>query len=194
MNWGNLRSNHHRVGSFSKTNLILIAMKKLLVFLPLIFCLLISCQNKQSMVELEELKAQGQLEEQNKELVRDYFNELGKTKSDDLDVFLEKFISLDYILHLPGEEIRGMEGLVDHYASSKAAFPDAVQTILDVIAQKDKVAFRGVFMIFLPNKDKINVTFVGIWKIQEGKIVEWWSEYDALGMMQQLGMELQMKD
>lgn len=161
-------------------------MKKIiLVLVSLAFIMNTSCQDK---------KTSSELDEQNKELVRNYFNELGKTKSDDLAVFLEKFISLDYILHLPGEEIRGIEGLVDHYASSKAAFPDAVQTILDVIAEKDKVAFRGVFMIFLPNKDKINVTFVGIWKIQDGKIIEWWSEYDALGMMQQLGMELQKKD
>jgi predicted ester cyclase len=148
------------------------------------------------MIQLEELKAQGKLEEQNKELVRDYFNELSKTKSDKLAVFIEKYVSSDITLHLPGEEFRGMEGLEKHYANSMAAFPDAVQnfSIQDVLAERDKVAFRGVLMIVLPNGKEINVTFVGFWKIQEGKIVEWWSEYDALGMMQQLGMELQKKD
>jgi predicted ester cyclase len=169
-------------------------MKKKLAFLPFILCLLVSCQNKQSTIELEELKSQGNLEEQNKDYVRNYFIELGKTRSDDLAEFVEKYVSPNFILHLPGEEVRGREGLEKHYANSMAAFPDAVQTIQDVLAQGDKVAFRGVLMIVLPNTKEINVTFVGFWNIQNGKIVEWWSEYDALGMMQQLRMELQQKD
>jgi len=142
----------------------------------------------------EDIKSQGTLEEQNKEYVRNYFSELGKTRSDDLAEFVERHFSPDFILHLPGEEIRGMEGLEKHYANSMAAFPDAVQTIQDVLAEGNKVAFRGVLKIVLPNAKELNVTFVGFWNIQNGKIVEWWSEYDALGMMQQLGMELQQKD
>jgi hypothetical protein len=31
---------------------------------------------------------------------------------------------------------------------------------------------------------------MGNWKIQDGKVAEWWSKYDALSPMQQLGMEL----
>jgi len=50
-----------------------------------------------------------------------------------------------------------------------------------------------VLKAVLPNENEINVTFAGFWQIQNEKIVEWFSEYDALGMMRQLGMELQMK-
>ena len=161
-------------------------MKKInIVLLSLAVLVNASCQDR---------KAFSALEDQNKELVSNYFNELGKTKSDDLAVFLEKFISLDYILHLPGEEIRGMEGLVDHYASSMQTFPNFEQPIYDIIVDGNKVAFRGEFIATQPNGNVIKTTFAGFWKIQNGKIVEWWSEYDALGMMQQLGMELRMKE
>jgi len=145
---------------------------------------------KKLLTELNELKAIAELEEQNKELVKNYFNELGNTESNELVEFVDKYISSDIVLHLPGEEIRSKEGLVKHYVDGRAVLPITKQTINDIIAKRDKVAFRGVLKAVQPNENKITVTFAGFWQIQDGKIVEWWSEYDALGMMQQLGMEL----
>jgi predicted ester cyclase len=149
-----------------------------------------SCQNKQTTTELNELKAKAELEEQNKELVKNYFNELGNTESDELAEFVDKYISSDFVLHLPEEEKRGKDELVKHYVDGRAALPGAKQTIDDIIVQGNKVAFRGVLKAVLPNENEINFTFAFFWQIQDGKIVEWWSEFDALGMMQQLGMEL----
>ncbi|MCA1759951.1 MAG: nuclear transport factor 2 family protein [Bacteroidales bacterium] len=134
-----------------------------------------------------------EVEEQHKELIKSYFNELNNTESDELAVFADKYISSDFVLHLPEEEIRSKDELVKHYLNGRAALPGAKQTIDDIIVQGNKVAFRGVLNAVLPNENEINVTFAGFWQIQNGKIVEWFSEYDALGMMRQLGMELQMK-
>jgi len=173
------------------------------ILLALILLAGTSCQDKQAMAELDELKAKSELEEQNKELLRSYYVELDNTKSDELATFIDKFVSSEFVLHLPGGiDINGKEGFEEYYASSKEAFPDAAHTVDNVIAEKDKVAFRatskgmqqGEFMGIQPNDNEINVTFAGFWRVQDGKIVEWWSEYDALGMMQQLGMELQMKE
>jgi predicted ester cyclase len=168
-------------------------MKTLVLILPFTLCILISCQNKQSLIELEELKAQGKVEEQNKELVKSYFIELNNTESDELAVFVDKYVSSDFILHLPEEEKRGKDELVKHYVTGRAALPGPKQTIDDIIAQGNKVAFRGVLKSVQPNGNEINFTFAFFWQIHNGKIVEWWCEYDALGMMRQLGMELQMK-
>jgi predicted ester cyclase len=33
-----------------------------------------------------------------------------------------------------------------------------------------------------------------LWRISEGKIVEYWSDADIFGFMQQLGMELKPKE
>jgi predicted ester cyclase len=149
-----------------------------------------SCQDRQTTAELNELKATTELENQNKELVKNYFNGLGNTKSDELTAFVDKYISTNIVLHLPGEEIKSKEGIVKHYVDGKAALPNTKQTINDIVAKKDKVAFHGVLTAGQPNENEITVTFAGFWQIKDGKIVEWWSEYDALGMMRQLGMEL----
>ena len=179
-------------------------MKKLLMILPLalILCFVAGCQDKEAMAELEDFRDQAELEEQNKEMIRLYYIELDNTMIEELDKFVDKFISQDFILHLPGGiDISGKEGLKNYYAGSKMAFPDAAHTIDDVIAEGDKIAFRattkgthqGEFMGIQPTENDIKVTFDGFCQIQEGKIVEWWSEYDALGMMMQLGMELMPK-
>jgi predicted ester cyclase len=128
------------------------------------------------------------VEEQNKELVKSYFNELNNIESDQLAIFADKYVSSDFVLHLPEEEIRSKDGLVKHYVNGRAALPGAKQTVDDIIAQGNKVAFRGVLKAVQPNGKEIRVTFAGFWQIQNGKIVEWFSEYDALGMMRQLGM------
>ena len=55
-------------------------MKKLLMILPLalIFCFMAGCQDQEAMAELEELRAQAHLEEQNKALVKSYIEEHNK--------------------------------------------------------------------------------------------------------------------
>ncbi len=46
-------------------------MKKLCMILPLalILCFMVGCQNQEAMAELEEMKAQAEVEEQNKEVI-----------------------------------------------------------------------------------------------------------------------------
>ena len=177
-------------------------MKKLLFILPLILCLITSCHHEATKAELEELKAQKAAEEQNKELLNQYYLELDATKIEELDKFVDKYISPDHVLHFPGGiDINGKEGLLEYYTNSMKAFK-GIHIIEDVIAEENKVAFRAIanlnqkeeYMGIQPKENEIKVTFDGFWLIQDSKIVEWWSEYDALGMMQQLGMELKMKE
>ncbi len=153
--------------------------------------------------ELDKIKADKELEKGNKELLKQYYVELDDTKIDEFGKFVDKFISSDFILHLPGGvDISGKGGLKEYYISSKKAFKNGTHTIDDAIAERDKVAFRvtttawhqGEFVGIQPTAKKIKITFDGFWLVQEGKIVEWWSEYDALSMMQQLGMELRPKE
>jgi len=176
-------------------------MKRLVMILPIVLCFVVSCENKKK-VELNEFKALKVLEQQNKDMLKQYYAELDDTNIDDLDKFIDKFISIDFILHFPGGiDINGKEGLLEYYTNSMNTF-EGIHIIEDVIAEKDKVAFRATgklnqkeeFMGIQPKDNEIKVTFDGFWLIQDGKIVEWWSEYDALGMMQQLGMELKVKE
>jgi hypothetical protein len=55
-------------------------MKKLCMILPLalILCFMVGCQDKAAMAELEEFKAQAEVEEQNKAIVERLIEELNK--------------------------------------------------------------------------------------------------------------------
>jgi len=148
-------------------------------------------------------KTQKGVEAQNKDLVKKYYTDLDKTENRELDKFIEKYISRNFVLHLPGGlEIKGKEGLKEYYASSKEAFSDGTHTVNAIIVESNMVAFRatakakhlGTFMGIQPSGQEFTTTFAGFWKLDNGKIIEWWSEYDALGMMMQLGMELKMKE
>jgi predicted ester cyclase len=176
-------------------------MKRLLIILPLVLCVIISCQDKATKAELEQFKTQQELEEQNKEMLRQYYTELDNIDINDLDKFINKFISKDFVIHFPGGiDINGKEGLLAYYTNSMNAF-NGIHAIEDIIAEENKIAFRAIatlnqkeeYMGIQPKDNEIKVTFDGFWSVKDGKVVEWWSEYDALGMMQQLGMELKMK-
>ena len=62
-------------------------MKKLFMILPLvlILCFMVGCQDKEAMAELDEFIAQAEVEEQNKELIRDF---LGEIDSGNWDIIL----------------------------------------------------------------------------------------------------------
>ena len=180
-------------------------MNKLYLILPLalILCFLVGCKEKEAVAELEAMKAQAAVEEQNKELIRQYYAEFDSGNRGEIDKFIDKFISPNCVIHFPGGiDISGVNAIIEYYVGANKAFPDTVHTIDDVIAEGDKIAFRattkgthqGEFMGIQPTGNAITVTFDGILHIQDGKIVEWWSEYDALGLMQQLGMELKPKE
>jgi predicted ester cyclase len=78
----------------------------------------------------------------------------------------------------------------------RTAFPDLHGTIEDQIAEGDKVVMRMTYrgthqgeLMGIPATGKpVTMTFISINRIAEGKIAEGWVNFDALGMMQQLGV------
>jgi predicted ester cyclase len=46
---------------------------------------------------------------------------------------------------------------------------------------------QGEFMVILPSGNPVEVTGITVDRIEGGKVVETWGNYDALGMMQQIG-------
>jgi len=75
-----------------------------------------------------------------------------------------------------------------------AAFPDFRVTTENIIAEGDKVAIRwtvngthlGALMGVPPTGRSVTFTGMTIYRFADGKIVENWWSYDALGMMQQI--------
>jgi steroid delta-isomerase-like uncharacterized protein len=76
------------------------------------------------------------------------------------------------------------------------AFPDSRVTIDDMIAEGDQVVtkktFRGThegeFAGIPPTGKTVELQFVDIMRVHNGKIVEHWNCIDQLSFMQQLGV------
>ena len=177
-------------------------MKKRYIILPLalILCFTVGCQNKEAIAELEEFKAQAEAVEQNKALVLQLYEELGKGN-------IEKGFEVcapDYRLYFPSNTGTPLtrEQNLEIALQTFQAFPDTVHEIKDIMAVDDKVIVRGVdiathsqeFQGFPPTGKKLEVSWLIIFRFEEGKIVEAWEEFDSLGWMQQLGMELKPKE
>ena len=77
----------------------------------------------------------------------------------------------------------------------RGALPDLLMTVEDLIAEGDKVVTRwtargthqGELMGIPPSGNRVEVTGISVDRIEGGKFVEGWANYDALGMMQQIG-------
>jgi len=131
---------------------------------------------------------------ENKATVRRSFEEV--FNQGNLDAVEEIFAS-DYVLHDPTspEEIRGTEGMKQYVSMYRSAFPDLQQTIEDQFAEGKKVATRltargthqGELIGIPPTGNRVEAAGIIINRISGGKIAESWANYDALGMMQQIG-------
>ncbi len=110
---------------------------------------------------------------------------------------LEELLAPDFVDHgaLPGQT-PDREGHKQILAAFRSAFPDLSVTTDDIIAEGDKVVSRwtargtheGELMGIAPTGKEVTITGIDVLRIAEGKVVERWAEYDALGMMQQLGV------
>ncbi len=137
--------------------------------------------------------------EENKALLRRYIEEVWNQGK--LDV-IDEILAADYILHFPAGDIRGPEGYKQFVIMYRTAFPDIQFTVDDQIAEGDKVVTRftitgthkGEFMGIPPTGVQVTVTGIVFDRNAGGKILEGWANNDALGMLQQLGMELKPKE
>jgi len=128
---------------------------------------------------------------ENKEIAYRYFEEAYNQKNIDV---LDEIVDEDIISHSP-QEMQGLQVIKEYVSGNRKTFPDVKFFIEDQIAEGDRVVTRitfkathkGEFRGIAPTGKKVTVTGINIMKIIDGKIVESWAEWDALGLMQQLG-------
>jgi predicted ester cyclase len=134
--------------------------------------------------------------EENKAVVRREIEELFN-HTGNLDA-TEEFFAPNYVGHEPTSgDIRGIEGAKQFAATYRQAFPDLQLTVEDQVAEGDKIVTRfsargthqGETEDFgPPTGNRMEITGIAIARFAEGKIVEDWTNFDALGLMQQLGL------
>jgi steroid delta-isomerase-like uncharacterized protein len=130
------------------------------------------------------------MSEENKALVRGSWE---MESPEDLD----EFYPPDVVWHMPEQELRGIEEAKQFVSSFLEAFPDISFSVEDLIAEGDKVVSRytgrgthqGETEDFGPPTGKqLEVEGITIHRIEDGKIVEEWNQYDNLSILQQLGL------
>lgn len=109
----------------------------------------------------------------------------------------DEIVASDFVVHAstPESEIRGRDGIKQHFAALHEAFPDLRFRIEDHIAEGDRVVTRwsaqgthqGAFQGIPPTGKQVTLTGIDIDRIAGGKIVECWMSLDELGLLQQLG-------
>ena len=129
--------------------------------------------------------------ETNKSVIRNMLLALEKGDTKNID----KYFASNWVNHDPSlPPMQGLEGakqLVDLWS----AVSNRKVTIEDSVAEGDRVAMRftisgthtGSFMGIAPTGKMIHVTASGIFRIVDGKATDNWVNFDALGMLQQLG-------
>ena len=127
-----------------------------------------------------------------RQLLEQLFNEGNLDAADEL-------VAPDAVDHDPQNPFtdeRGPEVIKKQASMYRGAFPDLRITIEEQVAEGDLVATRwtavgtheGDLMGVQATHKQATVTGIGLDRVQDGKIVEAWGNWDTLGMMQQLGL------
>jgi len=130
------------------------------------------------------------MSEENKALVQRSWENVNQERLDEL-------YPPDVVWHMPEQELRGIEEAKQYVSTFLEAFPDVSFSVEDLIAEGDKVVSRftargthqGETEEFGPPTGRqLEQEGITIHRIEDGKIVEEWSQYDNLSILQQLGL------
>jgi predicted ester cyclase len=131
--------------------------------------------------------------DENKRLYMRLANEVLNAK--DLSV-VDQLIDANFVEHVAGQRRQvGVEGFKAARQRRNVAFPDWHVVVEDLIAEADKLVVRatghgthkGEFMGISPTGKRINVGWIAIYRINNGKLAEHWQNIDDLGLLKQLG-------
>ncbi len=136
------------------------------------------------------------MSEENKALLRRWFDEVWNNGRADV---IEELFDENGIAHGLGDDpanpIKGPSGFRPFYETFRQAFPNMMVDVDDVIAEGDKVVARcsvrakheGEFMGRAATQAPVAFTGITIVRIENGKIVEAWNNFDFMTMYKQVG-------
>jgi predicted ester cyclase len=106
----------------------------------------------------------------------------------------------DYVDHVgrgpEASRVIGPEGIKQAVTLFRRAFPDLSYAVEEEMAERDLVwtrfsakgTFKGPFLGAAPTGNSVRYTGMDLNRIAGGKIVESWVNYDALALLQQVGL------
>ena len=132
--------------------------------------------------------------EQNKATVQRFWEAMNSRQLEALD----EIIAPDVVRHCeatPGVEVRSLDQLKDFLRHDTDVFPDSIQTITHLIAEENLVAVwatyegtqKGAMGPFPPSDIRARFDFGAVFRVENGKITEWWVTWDNMAILQMLG-------
>jgi len=137
------------------------------------------------------------MSEENKKLVRRWFDEVwnnGRAEA------IEEMFDVNGIAHGfsddPANPIKGPREFTPFHTVFREAFPNMMIVVEDMVAEGDKVAARcsvrakheGEFLGRSATESPVDFTGITIVRIDNGKIVEAWNNFDFMTLHRQVGL------
>lgn len=102
--------------------------------------------------------------------------------------FADQVLASDYTRHDRELHLRGPEAYKRFVRAYREVFPDLEFTGEHLVAEEDKVYIRWKATASLRGGKKGEIIGSDLLRIVDGKIVESWPLFDALGLMRQMGL------
>ena len=173
--------------------------RSMILHVAMVLCFLVGCQDREIIAELEAMRAQADVEEQNKKIAVEIFVAID---AGDFDRLNELF-SEEFELTVPGlpEPLR-KDILFQLIKSHYLAFPDWSHVIENVMADGDMIVVKlnqsgtheAEYEVIAATGIKSTLPARHFFQVMNGKVVTWFAVEDYLGLYMQLGMELRPKE
>ena len=132
--------------------------------------------------------------EQNKAVIRRFFEAWNSRRPEAFD----ELAAPDVVRHCqatPGLDVFNLDQLKKFLKLDTNVFPDSVQTIKHLVAEGNLVALwvtyegtqRGSMGPFAPSGVRAQFDFGAVFRMEGGKIAEWWVTWDNMTVLRQLG-------
>ena len=130
-----------------------------------------------------------------KSLVKRLEIAMNERRLDDLD----DIVAADFVRHCeatPEVDVRSRDQFKEFLQQYDAAFPDNVQTFTHIVAEGDLI---GVFATYEgthcgplglipPTGRGVKFDFAGMFRVENGKLAEFWVTWDNMMILAQLGL------
>lgn len=132
--------------------------------------------------------------DQNKAVIHRFLEAWNNRQTD----LFDELVAPDVVRHCeatPGIQVTNLAQLKDFLRTDSAAFPDSVQTIVRLAAEGDLVAAwtryegtqQGPLGPLPPTGRRAAFDFGAFFRMEGGKIAEWWVTWDNMKILSDLG-------
>ena len=132
--------------------------------------------------------------EQNKAVIRRFFEAWNSRQPEAFN----ELVAPDVVRHCqatPGLDVGSLDQLKEFLRLDTEVFPDSVQTVKHLVAEGNLVAVwttyegtqQGPIGPFPPSGARAQFDFGAAFRMEGGKIAEWWVTWDNMTVLRQLG-------